>query len=137
MDTDTIENRLRHNSPRVAGLLVVIAVACEGVRRLLLIAPDHIVLRVAGALAAGVRNWCGVMAVFVGVLWVTAVAAESLNRRFPGVARRTSTVVLLAIVLVVVAACFFFVPFCLGSLKEGTYDCITLARRVRLAFAGG
>jgi hypothetical protein len=38
------------------------------------------------------------------------------------------------VVAVATAGFIFFVPMCFGSLEAGTYECITLARRV-MAFA--
>ncbi len=89
------------------------------------------------AVAQGVRNWCVIMAIVIGVFWGTAVLTGALNRRSPSASRRTSTTVLVGVLCIVALACFFFVPFCLGSLKDGTYDCITLARRAKAAMAGG
>lgn len=137
MENDSVELRLRRNAPRIDFLLLAIAAGCEVSRRLLAFVPDHIVVRVVIALAIGVRNWCVIMAMVVGIFWGTAVVTGALNRRFPSTSRRTSSVVLVGLLGIVAVACFFFVPFCLGSLKDGTYDCITLARRVQSALAGG
>jgi hypothetical protein len=137
MEIDSVELRLRRNAPRLGFVMLAIAAASEVSGRLLALTPDHIVAGLGVALAQGVRNWCVIMAIVVGILWGTAVLTGALNRRFPSASRRTSSLVLVGLLCLVAIACFFFVPFCLGSLKDGTYDCITLARRVKLALAGG
>jgi hypothetical protein len=133
---DSIELRVRRNAPRVGLYLLAFAAAAEVSRRLLALLADHFVVRWGIGLAHGVRNFFLIMAIWIGVVWGTAVLTSALNRRFPGVTRRTSTVIFAAVLCLIVIACFFFLPFCLGSLKDGTYDCITLAHRARSALAG-
>lgn len=137
MESDSLEQRVRRNTPRLALVLLGVAATSELVRRVLRLAPDHVFARLAVALLVGVRSWCVIMALFVLTLWGTVVLTTALNRRFPSQTSRTSSLVLGAVLLIVVVACFFFVPFCLGSLSEGTYDCITLAERTKRSMAGG
>jgi len=135
IETDELTFRVRRNTPRVAGSLLAIAATSEIARRLLNLS-DHVALRVAAALVAGVRTWCLVMGLIILVFGGTAAITIALNRRFPNRSPRTSIFVLSAFLFVVVLVCFFFVPMCLGSLKEGTYDCVTFAERAA-GFARG
>ena len=136
METDTIELRVRRNSPRLVLMLVAVAVVSELLRRVLAGWPDAVILRLVGAVLAGVRTWCFVMAVVLGMYWFAAAGAISLNRRFPNTSRERASLAATAVVLVLVVLFILFVPFCLGSLKEGTYDCITLGRRLQRLVAG-
>jgi hypothetical protein len=119
--------------PRAVMLFVVaaaVAIAGEMLAPGLLESPN-IAIRCSGAIASALSTGAVCFA-FMGLAVAAAAAASQASRRLRayGVSPltiRTAVVLLLGALIV---GLFLFLPFCLGSLHEGTYDCIPLATRL-------
>ena len=119
--------------PRALALFIVsvaVTVVAEWAEPRLL-SSSHVQLRYVGALAAGASAG-GVGFAFIGLALAAAAAASLGVRRLMsrGVSRKTIRNSVIGAVVCLLLGLFVFLPFCLGSLPEGTYDCIPLAKRL-------
>lgn len=125
--------------PRFAKLFilcVVVAVGAEVGKSYLtnIERADVRMLRmVLHALSTGAVGF-GILSLIYTIASAASIKRHELEQR--GVRRTAIRAVVIAGLVLVVLALFLFLPFCLGSLSEGTYDCIPLARRMVRAVNG-
>ena len=109
---------------------IALAVAGDIGRRYLVESRSPVLRRVA-VLAAVISD--GAIGFGITMLIFVLAAGASITSRIlisHGASSRTISAALVGGVLLLVAVSVIFLPFCLGSLREGTYDCIPLARRL-------
>ncbi len=96
-----------------------------------LLSSSHVPVQYLGAIVAGVAVG-GVGFAILGLLVATAAAASLgvHQLRARGVSRNAIRNCIVAGMALLVAGFLVFLPFCLGSLPEGTYDCVPLATRL-------
>lgn len=125
----TLERRVLQSTPRLLLYLVAGGVGVSVILRLARNAELSWITAWGRPLLAGLQFllWAGVALLLV----VLGCAAASIGLRALFGARSAATVprILAAVVAAAVIAFVFLVPMCLGSLSEGTYECVTLARR--------
>lgn len=126
---DTLEQRVLRSTPRLLLYLVAGGVGVSVILRVARKADLSWVTVWGRPLLAGLQFllWAGVALLLV----VLGCAAASIGLRalFGDHSAPTVPRILAAVVAAAVIAFVFLVPMCLGSLSEGTYECVTLARR--------
>jgi hypothetical protein len=112
------------------GVSAVVAVVSE-VLEAQFVRSSEVLLKYAGALLAGLS--AGAVVVAFMALAVTGAAAASIGARAlmeRGVSRRAIRGTVAVAIAALIGVLFVFLPFCLGSLADGTYECVPLATRL-------
>ncbi len=112
------------------GVFVCVAILGRWLKPILLHSSNTVV-RYSSVVVAGIEGFAVAFA-FICLAIGVAAAGSLVSQRFieRGVSATTIKAVVAVSLLVFVAALFIYLPFCLGSLRDGTYDCIPLGTRM-------
>lgn len=133
---DSIELRVARNAPRLLLYLGIGAIVSTVALRIARSVPVSLLTAVVRPLLAFAQAMTSIFFILILVMLGCAVLSLLLGRLFGAQSSSFSRRFLAVFIAVAVLAFIFAVPMCFGSLGDGTYECVTLARRA-MSFAKG
>lgn len=132
-----LEHRVARNTPRLLLVLVVAGVAASVGLRAARSSDSSVIAGFVRPVLAATQAFVWIwVAVLLAVL-ACAAASLLLRRLFGDVSTAVRYRFIALLIVAAVLAFVLYVPLCLGSLSEGTYECVTVWRRVAKLVGGG